>query len=339
MHPNGANACIANGDDATRDLRFWRPEARSDWKRRIFGLSRFAMLPLISAAVLFAAQSFVARVQYFDAVSTSHSMPIATSLARFVRTTLGLAPVAPPSAYVAEMQMSPSTLLSRWDPLIESASRQFGIPKTWIRTVMQMESGGRTMSSEYQPITSHAGAMGLMQVMPDTYAEMRAQYRLGANAYDPHDNVFAGAAYLRWLHGKYGFPAMFAAYNDGPGHFEDRRQSGAALPVETQNYVSRIAATLGGHAGAITGAPRGRLVRLTRPNGEPVSIAAADVASVRAALPGEYAPGVNTVIAAGRERQGVRESVAEVDTALRSPRRIHMAGLGHRISVSYAMRS
>ena len=66
---------------------------------------------------------------------------------------------------------------------------------------------------------------------------MAAQYRLGTDPFNPHDNIYAGAAYLRWLHGKYGFPAMFAAYNTGPGNLEDHLYHGQPLPAETRAYT------------------------------------------------------------------------------------------------------
>ncbi len=346
-------AFSANGDDATvgHDLRFWRSPAQCNWRTRLLGKARLAFLPIISATILFAWQGLITRVQYFQVVSTApHSTPITTTIAKFVRKTFGFALPGPASAYEAEMQMSASALLDRWSPLVETASKRFGVPQAWIRTVMRMESGGRTMSSDTQPITSRAGAMGLMQVMPGTYREMRWQYGLGANAYDPHDNVFAGAAYLRWLHAKYGFPAMFAVYNDGPGHFEDRIAHGEALPAETRNYASRIAATLGG-GGTAGSALHGRFVKFTRPNGTVVSINAAAVTSVRAALAGEYAPGVATVITVAQESQGVRENLAAVKAALNgrgaraqlaslsSQHRLRLAQFGRarRISVSYSM--
>lgn len=361
LRPQGAPGSSAYGGAAThhRDMRFWRSAASLHWKDRFLKRTRFAFLPLISAAVLFAWQGFVSRVQYFDAVATSHSVPITSTIAQFVRTTpvtleklmrttFGLPPA---TTYDAEMQMSPAALLDRWNPLVAQASRQFGVPEAWIRTVMRMESGGRTMSSETLPITSRAGAVGLMQVMPGTYDEMRKQYGLGSNRYDPHDNVFAGAAYLRWLHGRYGFPAMFAAYNDGPGHFENSIQLGHALPAETRNYVTRIAASLGADAGPLLRGAQGRVVKFTRPNGKAVSIAVADIVSVRKALPGEYAATTRTVITVGREHQAVRQTLAQVDAALhgrgatlrmaktsRLPH-LRLASLAKpkRISVSYSL--
>jgi soluble lytic murein transglycosylase-like protein len=97
-----------------------------------------------------------------------------------------------------------------------------------------------------KPITSPAGAVGIMQVMPETYAEMRAQYGLGADPFDPHDNIFAGAAYLRWLQHKYGFPEMFAAYNGGPGRLDAYHERAEPLPKETVNYIVSVQRLLGG---------------------------------------------------------------------------------------------
>ena len=208
----------------------------------------------------------------------------------------------PASAFATESAMSPAELMNRWEPLIAQASKQFSIPAAWIRAVMHRESGGRTMLGEGRPITSKAGAVGLMQVMPGTYAEMRAEYHLGANPYDAHDNVIAGAAYLRWLHRRYGFPAMFAAYNDGPGQYEGHLQGGRALPAETKAYIAGITASIDRHgAGTAT---------LTRPDGREITISKAAVRAIRKALPGEYAASVRSVISIGRKRQGVREDVA-----------------------------
>jgi soluble lytic murein transglycosylase-like protein len=105
---------------------------------------------------------------------------------------------------------------------------------------MRVESGGRTMLADDRKITSRAGAVGIMQVMPGTYDEMAQQYGLGSDRYDPHDNVFAGAAYLRWLHDRYGFPAMFAAYNGGPGTLDANLRGEEELPKETRNYLASV---------------------------------------------------------------------------------------------------
>lgn len=159
---------------------------------------------------------------------------------------VGEAPPAPESGGVFEREeaMSARALLGRWDPLIAEASRRFGVPADWIRAVMRVESGGRTVLADDKPITSSAGAVGVMQMMPGTYDEMRAQYGLGSDPYNPRDNLFAGTAYLRWLHQKYGFPAMFAAYNGGPGTLEAYQSGARELPKETQNYLASITSIL-----------------------------------------------------------------------------------------------
>jgi soluble lytic murein transglycosylase-like protein len=221
--------------------------------------------------------------------------------------------VQPPlSAYALEQQMTPRALLRRWDPLIAAASRRFDVPQPWIRAVIVAESGGRTMSSETVPITSRAGALGIMQLMPETYADMRAAYGLGPDPQNPHDNIFAGTAFLHRLFLTYGFPVMFSAYNDGPGNLEYRLMHRELLPLETRNYVADITRALMG-AGALHGAK----AHFTRPDGSPVMIPVAGVVMVRASLPGEYAPGVQTVITIGRVHQGVRESPALVKALLR----------------------
>ena len=226
-------------------------------------------------------------------------------------------PVAPkgPSAFAQEEAMSLHDLMARWDPLIKIASKRFKVSEAWIRAVMRMESGGRTMLAEGKPITSTAGAMGVMQVMPETWATMRAMYGLGSDPYDPGDNILAGTAYLGILYRAYGYPQMFAAYNDGPKMLEAHNAGTHAWPVETVNYVAGITAILsGGAPGRIGGAQ----VRLTRPDGTAVMIDAAAVMTVRAALPGEYAPSVQAVIGIQRMRQGVRESVAAARAIIRA---------------------
>ena len=132
-----------------------------------------------------------------------------------------------------------NSLIDRWQSYIHEASRLFAIPEAWIRAVMQQESGGRTILHG-RPITSDAGAMGLMQIMPGTYSDLRKQYGFGPNSYDPHDNILAGAAYLRQMYDRYGYPSLFAAYNAGPKRFEAFASGSKTLPGATLNYVESI---------------------------------------------------------------------------------------------------
>jgi soluble lytic murein transglycosylase-like protein len=126
-----------------------------------------------------------------------------------------------------------------WRPYIVEASTRFDVPEPWIERVMSAESRGRT-TLKGRPITSSAGAMGLMQLMPPTWARMRASLRLGADPYDPHDNIIAGTAYLRILYDRFGYPGLFAAYNAGPTRYAEYLTRDRALPSETRNYVAAL---------------------------------------------------------------------------------------------------
>ena len=123
---------------------------------------------------------------------------------------------------------------------IVEASQRFGIPPEWIRAVMRAESFGDVRA------ISPKGAIGLMQIMPETWGALRQRYRLGTNPYDAHDNIIAGAAYLRELHDRYGIPGFLAAYNAGPARWEDHLATGRPLPAETRAYLSRLAPIVGG---------------------------------------------------------------------------------------------
>lgn len=136
-------------------------------------------------------------------------------------------------------RLSAAQLIARWQPFVAEASQRFSVPVAWIEAVMRQESGGRTEIAG-KPIESRAGALGLMQLLPETYRQMQTRYRLGPDVANPHDNILAGAAYLRVLHRQYGFPFMFAAYNAGPGQFERSIAMGRRLPAETRAYVSGI---------------------------------------------------------------------------------------------------
>jgi membrane-bound lytic murein transglycosylase B len=128
------------------------------------------------------------------------------------------------------------------DPIaatVTEAAQRSGIPASWIRAVMQAESGGDARA------VSPKGAMGLMQIMPETWAELRLRYGLGADPFDPHDNILAGAAYLRELHDRYGSPGFLAAYNAGPARYEDHLATGQPLPAETRAYVALLAPLIG----------------------------------------------------------------------------------------------
>lgn len=130
---------------------------------------------------------------------------------------------------------------------ITEASQRFGIPERWIRAAMRAESAGNVRA------ISPKGAMGLMQIMPDTWTELHTRHRLGRDPYNPRDNILAGAAYLREMYDRYGSPGFLTAYNAGPGRYEEYL-AGRPLPAETRAYIAALVPLFGGGdlPGAIT---------------------------------------------------------------------------------------
>lgn len=126
-----------------------------------------------------------------------------------------------------------------WGPYVREAATRFRVPERWVRAVMRQESGGREQA------VSSAGAMGLMQVMPATYAGLRARHGLGDDPYDPHSNVLAGTAYIREMYDRYGSPGFLAAYNAGPDRVDSYLAGSGGLPNETVNYLAAITPNLG----------------------------------------------------------------------------------------------
>ncbi|MEH2595099.1 soluble lytic murein transglycosylase-like protein [Bradyrhizobium sp. AZCC 1577] len=121
---------------------------------------------------------------------------------------------------------------------VDEASKRFAIPVSWIGSVINIESAGEVQAR------SPKGAMGLMQIMPATWAELRQRYDLGNDPYNPRDNILAGTAYLRELLDRYGSPGVFVAYNAGPARYEEHL-AGGPLPDETRAYVAKLANLLG----------------------------------------------------------------------------------------------
>ncbi len=132
-----------------------------------------------------------------------------------------------------------------WGPYIEEASKRYDVPDAWIRAVMGRESGGLQFRNGTLT-TSPVGAMGLMQLMAPTYDDMRVQYSLGDDAFEPHDNIMAGTAYIRQMYDIYGTPGFLAAYNTGPGRLDDFLTRNRPLPHETRQYVAIIGPQIAG---------------------------------------------------------------------------------------------
>jgi hypothetical protein len=131
------------------------------------------------------------------------------------------------------------SLADRVANYVAEAAHRFAMPTSWIYAVMHVESQG------VRHAVSPKGAMGLMQIMPKTWEDLRARYGLGPDPFEPRDNILAGAAYLREMHDRYGSPGDLAAYNAGPERYEDYRDRHRPLPPETTAYVAKLAPAIG----------------------------------------------------------------------------------------------
>lgn len=155
---------------------------------------------------------------------TAHHAPTTSEFAARARGSY--APPGPPS--------------DPWGPYIVEAAQRFDVPERWIREVMRVESANKPFA------TSQVGAMGLMQVMPGTYDELRTRYGLGEDAFEPRSNIMAGTAYLREMYDIYGSPGFLAAYNAGPRRLDDYLTRSRGLPDETRRYVAKIGPNIAG---------------------------------------------------------------------------------------------
>jgi soluble lytic murein transglycosylase-like protein len=124
-------------------------------------------------------------------------------------------------------QHSSSRQLSSLTASVSSVERTYGLPAGLVDAVIYQESRGR------MDAVSPKGALGLMQLMPATAAQ------LGVNPYNADDNIRGGAHYLRQQIDRFGsIPLALAAYNAGPGAV--LRYGGIPPFRETQNYVTTI---------------------------------------------------------------------------------------------------
>jgi hypothetical protein len=124
-----------------------------------------------------------------------------------------------------------------WNRYVESAAERYGVPPSLINSVISAESGGQPGA------VSSAGAGGYMQLMPDTFAELRRKHGLGPDRMDPETNIQAGTAYLGQLYKQFGnWPDAISAYNAGPNRWAQVKAGTREAPRETQAYVPKVLA-------------------------------------------------------------------------------------------------
>lgn len=133
-----------------------------------------------------------------------------------------------PRASIGPRDRSPDRY-TRYDAFIREAAALYRLPESFVRAVIRVES-------DYNPaVVSHAGAQGLMQLMPGTAARMGVR-----DAFDPRQNILGGTRYLRILANSFGGDLILtvAAYNAGEGAV--MRYRGVPPYAETQRYVQRV---------------------------------------------------------------------------------------------------
>ncbi|MEJ5359996.1 MAG: lytic transglycosylase domain-containing protein [Desulfobacterales bacterium] len=117
----------------------------------------------------------------------------------------------------------------QFDPIIQDASRKYGIEAPLIKAVIKAES-------DFDPnAVSRKGARGLMQIMPMNFRLLNVE-----NPFDPQQNIEGGARYLREMLDRYGgnLELALAAYNAGPGAVD--RFAGIPPYPETTEYIARV---------------------------------------------------------------------------------------------------
>jgi D-alanyl-D-alanine carboxypeptidase len=213
-------------------------------------------VPALGATAIWAEQNFGVRRMLLSSQSNKLCCANATARAALTATLLlllaacgqqGEAPYGGPGAVIGGVPSyapmhyypPPGPPDDPWGPYIREAAARYDVPEQWIRAVMQQESGGEEQA------VSPVGAMGLMQVMPETYETLQERYGLGDDPFDPHNNILAGAAYIREMYDRFGSPGFLAGYNAGPDRVDAYLSGSEGLPDETINYLAAVTPNLG----------------------------------------------------------------------------------------------
>ncbi len=117
----------------------------------------------------------------------------------------------------------------RFDPHIQEAAKAYDVPVSLVKAIIKAES-------DFNPnAVSHAGAQGLMQLMPQTARELGV-----SDSFDPRENILGGVRYFKGLLDRYhgSIPLALAAYNAGPSRIGPLRE--VPRIEETERFVRRV---------------------------------------------------------------------------------------------------
>jgi soluble lytic murein transglycosylase-like protein len=170
-------------------------------------------------------------------VAAGRAFSLAAALLSAALPTGGTAKAEPPQRLLPS-ERSPES--HPFAAFVSEASQRFGLPSAWIEAIIAVES------TDDPHALSPKGAMGLMQIMPSTWATWRDRLNLGNDPFDPRANILVGTAFLCDMLDRYGSPGFLAAYNAGPARYEDHLATGRPLPAETQAYLAMLTPMLGG---------------------------------------------------------------------------------------------
>lgn len=188
--------------------------------------ARFAPPATAFGAALRAASSVSAPATSTPAQGTGDA-PVVAAASQPVRITPAAGSGPPPGGFAGGWSAALPAAGRAWAPAIERAALREGLDPALLASLVWAESGFRP------EVRSHAGAIGLSQLMPGTAAG------LGVDPYDPEQNLAGGARYLAQQLDRFGSPELaLAAYNAGPGRVA--RAGGIPNIAETRAYVPRV---------------------------------------------------------------------------------------------------
>ena len=152
---------------------------------------------------------------------------------RWLRLALGVTGIGAAAPSASAAALVPHSVEDCRAHAPEAALRS-GLGLDVVVRVMRAESGGDADA------VSPKGAIGCMQIMPSTWADLTARYPLGTDPFNARLNMIGGARYLAELTSQFGMAGAYAAYNAGPTRYIRSIATGVSLPAETVAYVGRL---------------------------------------------------------------------------------------------------